>query len=167
MNRRQALSRLSAAAAVPLVGACGFRPLYGGSSDSVFIRDNPLAGVSIALIEDREGQILRNFLIDRFQPDGSDQYRLQTTLNISVENLGVAFDSTTTRSRVVVTANFVLVYEGGTHSFTSRSAGSFSTVLSDYGTLVARQDATERSLREIADEAKVRLVAFLKKQESG
>ena len=167
MNRRQALSGFSAAVAASLLGACGFRPLYGGSSGSAFVRDNPLAGVSIALIEDREGQILRNFLIDRFQPDGSNRYRLSARVSISEENLGVAFDSTTTRSRVVVTVNFQLDYQGGRHSFVSRSAGSFSTVLSDFGTFVARQDATERSLREIADEAKIRLVAYLQKIEAG
>lgn len=166
MNRRQALSCISAAMAASLLGACGFRPLYGGSSDSSFIRENPLAGVSIGVIENREGQILRNFLIDRFQPDGSNVYRLLTRLNIVEENLGVAFDATTTRSRVVVTASFLLEFQGGSHSFTSRSAGSYSTVLSDYGTLVARQDATERSLREIADEAKIRLVAYLEKLEA-
>lgn len=167
MNRRQALSGLTAAAAVSLLGACGFRPLYGGSSDSSFVRDNPLKGVSIDLIENREGQILRNFLIDRFQPDGTKRYRLTTDLDISEQDLGLAFDATTTRSRVVVNAAFSLQYQGGTYEFVSRSAGSYSTVLSDYGTLVARQDATERSLREIADDAKVRLVAFLTKLESG
>lgn len=167
MNRRQALFGLTAATTVSLLSGCGFRPLYGGSSESSFIRENPLKGVSIALIEDREGQILRNFLIDRFQPDGSDRYILTTELNVTEQDLGVAFDATTTRSRVVVTAGFILSYQGGTYSFSSRSAGSYSTVLSDYGTLVARQDATERSLREIADEAKVRLVAFLSKLEAG
>jgi len=167
MNRRQALSGLSAATAFSLLAGCGFRPLYRGSSESSFVRENPLKGVSIALIEDREGQILRNFLIDRFQPDGTNRYTLTTDLAVSEQDLGVAFDATTTRSRVVVTAGFVLSYQGGTYSFSSRSAGSYSTVLSDYGTLVARQDATERSLREIADEAKVRLVAFLSKLEAG
>ena len=167
MNRRHALTGLSAITAVSLLGGCGFRPLYGGSSDSSFIRENPLKGVSIALIEDREGQILRNFLIDRFQPDGSNRYSLTTELTISEQDLGVAFDSTTTRSRVVVSAKFILSYQEDSYSFVSRSAGSYSTVLSDYGTLVARQDATERSLREIADEAKVRLVGFLTKLEAG
>lgn len=167
MNRRQALSVFSSAGALSVLGACGFRPLYGGSSDSAFIRENPLSGVSIGLIEDREGQILRNFLIDRFQPDGSDRYSLSTKLTVVEQDLGVAFDATTTRSRVVVTASFIFVYKGGRHSFTSRSAASYSTVLSDYGSLVARQDATERGLREIADEAKIRLVAFLDKLENG
>lgn len=167
MNRRKVLSAAFALSAVPLVSGCGFRPLYGGTSESSFIRDNPLAGVSIALIEDREGQMLRNFLIDRFQPDGSNLYVLSTELQVSEQDLGIAFDATTTRSRVVVTARFTLRYDGGEHIFVSRSAGSYSTVLSDYGTLVARQDATERSLREIADEAKIRLVAFLSKFGSG
>ena len=167
MNRRQALSGFTSAAALSLLGACGFRPLYGGSSESSFIRDNPLKSVSIALIEDREGQILRNFLIDRFQPDGSNRYTLITNLDVVEQDLGVAFDATTTRSRVIVTAQFFLQYQGNNYSFVSRSAGSYSTVLSDYGTLVARQDATERSLREIADDAKVRLVAFLSKLEDG
>ena len=143
-----------------LLAGCGFRPLYGRN-------DGPsgapsLVEVDIDLIKDREGQILRNFLIDRFQPNGAGRYRLETALIISEQDLGVAEDATTTRSRVLVTANFKLRYGDRTYRFSSRGAGSFSTVQSDYGTLVARQDATERSLRSIADEAKVRVSTFLK-----
>ena len=150
-----------------LLTACGFQPLYGSKSGTVLATESPLNRVRIALIEDREGQILRNLLIDRFQPDGSNRYALVTRLNIVEEDLGVAEDSTTTRSRVIVSANFRLVYGDKTHGFTARSAGSFSTVQSDYGTLVARQNATERSLRDIADEAKVRISAFLRRLENG
>ena len=150
-----------------LLAGCGFQPLYGSKSDTLLTGDDPLTRVSIARIEDREGQILRNFLIDRFQPDGSKQYRLTTALSIVEEDLGVAADSTTTRSRVIVTAVFTLTYGKQQHSFSSRSAGSYSTVQSDYGTLVARQNATERSLRDIADTARVRISAFLRRLENG
>jgi len=158
---------LCAALALGVLAGCGFQPLYGSKSQSVLATDVPLNRVRIGLIEDREGQILRNLLIDRFQPDGSNRYALSTKLSVVEEDLGVAEDSTTTRSRVIVTAAFVLSYGEKKHQFTARSAGSFSTVQSDYGTLVARQNATERSLRDIADEAKLRISAFLRRLENG
>ncbi len=157
----------TALALLGLLAACGFQPLYGSKSGTILAPDSPLNRVNIALIEDREGQILRNYLIDRFQPDGSGRYVLVTSLTVVEEDLGVAEDSTTTRSRIVVNAGFSLTYGENTHEFTARSAGSFSTVQSDYGTLVARQNATERSLRDIADEAKVRIGAFLRRLEGG
>lgn len=165
MNRSPTSLVFLCAAVLALLSACGFQPLYGDrtTNSQTTPTDDPLKDVRIVLIEDREGQILRNFLIDRFQPTGSNLYTLQTKLNIDEQDLGIASDSTTTRSRVVVTARFTLSYGERTHEFASRSAGSFSTVQSDYGTLVARQDATRRSLREIADEAKIRIGAFLRR----
>ncbi len=143
-----------------LVTGCGFQPLYGNKTGGD--GGSALSAVSIALIEDRNGQILRNFLIDRLQPNGSSQYSLQTTLVVTEQDLGTALDSTTTRSRIIANASFALSGPDGYRvSFFSRSAGSYITTESDYATLVAREDAIRRALRDIADEAKIRLASFI------
>ena len=45
--------------------ACGFTPIYGKSANSESVRST-LAQIDIALIPDRDGQMLRNLLMDRF-----------------------------------------------------------------------------------------------------
>ena len=145
--------------------ACEFRPLYG-SSDSAASADvtGLLSQVSVRQIPDREGQILRNFLVDRLGGDRSGAFDLVTRMSISQRDLGTAADSTTTRSRVMITADFVLTIEDETYQFTERSASSFSTVQTDYASLVAREDAVRRGLRDVADAARLRIAAILKRR---
>lgn len=154
---------------VPLlavVSGCGFSPVYQRSPDAsatdVLLE---LAKIDIQNIPDREGQILRNFLSDRIQPRGQAKktlYVLKTNLSVSSSDLGVQLDETTARSRVNVNASYSLSGNGVNHSFRSRSSSSFSTVDVEYASLVAEQDAIERSLRLIADDMTVRIAAVLK-----
>ena len=60
---------LAAAVMAASLGACGFHPLYGDRSIGA-VSTVDLAAVQIDLIRDREGQMLRNELLDRFQPRG-------------------------------------------------------------------------------------------------
>ena len=159
------MARLIVVIALLALAACEFRPLYG-SSNAV---DEPdvtalLSQVSVRRIPDREGQILHNFLIDRLGGGRSGAFDLVTTMSIAQRDLGTAADSTTTRSRVSVTADFTLTVGDETYQFTERSASSFSTVQSDYASLVAREDAVRRSLRDVADAARLRVAAILKRR---
>ncbi|MDJ0684184.1 MAG: LPS assembly lipoprotein LptE [Alphaproteobacteria bacterium] len=159
------MARLILAIALLTLTACEFRPLYG-STNAV---DEPdvtalLSQVSVRRIPDREGQILHNFLLDRLGGGRSGNFDLTTSMSISQRDLGTAADSTTTRSRVSVTANFTLSIGEETYRFTERSASSFSTVQSDYASLVAREDAVRRSLRDVADAARQRIAAILKRR---
>ena len=54
-------------ASILLLSACGFSPMYGANSskNNTAIKTE-LTDIEIALIPDREGQYLRNALIDRF-----------------------------------------------------------------------------------------------------
>ncbi len=51
------------------MGACGFKPVYGTASHDSAV-GAALANVQIDPISDRNGQVLRNNLIDRFYTDG-------------------------------------------------------------------------------------------------
>lgn len=160
---------LSLAVSLPLLtglAGCGFSPVYqsqsGSRSNAILLE---MSKVDIRIIPNREGQILRNFLFDRMQPRGQAEttlYTLTTDLSITTRDLGVQLDETTARSRVDVNANYTLSGDGISRTFRSRSASSFSTVDVEYASLVAEQDAIERSLRAIADEMTVRVAAVLK-----
>lgn len=165
IDRRQLTGLLLLATAGGLAG-CGFSPVYQSAStaqDTDILLE--LSKVDIELIPDREGQMLRNFLLDRMQPRGQaaqTPYKLSTRLKITRRDLGVQLDETTERSRVDVNAVYTLTGEDLNRSFRSRISSSFSTVDVEYASLVAEQDAIERSLRSIAGEMTVRIAAALK-----
>jgi len=148
------------------VSGCGFSPVYQSASsetsNAVLLE---LSKVDIRIIPDREGQMLRNFLFDRMHPRGQAEktmYVLTTDLAVSTRDLGVQLDETTARSRVDVSVNYTLSGNGLNRKFHSRNSSSFSTVEVEYSSLVAEQDAIERSLRSIANEMTVRVAAVLK-----
>lgn len=150
-----------------LVSACGFQPLYAKRSNDIgeiATTDELLASVSINTIKNREGQILRNLLLDRLNPGNhaiAKEYRLITEISISKSGLGVQSDDTTSRSKLTVTANFQLISDHQTHKFSITQVSGYSSTEEEYPTLVAEQDAIERNLREIANDAKIRIALFL------
>lgn len=147
------------------LSACGFSPVYGrgGSSASA---EADLAAVEIGNFEDREGQVLRNLLLDRFNPKGRASrtaYSLSGEIDITSASLGTQLDATTTRSQVTVSVEANLVAFGGSHRFSSQGVASFSTSDTDYASEVARSSAVERSLRVIADDLRLQIATFFEK----
>lgn len=150
-------------------GGCGFSPVYGtlGSSDGSNYVQTELAATRIAIIEDREGQILHNLLLDRFHPNGRNpngQHGLRVELIVDSVDLGTQIDATTTRSRLTVHASAVLSAYGKSEQFRASAVASFSTSESDYASLIAEQDAIERSLVVIADDLRLQIATFFEKQ---
>tara|TARA_Y100001934_G_C11974911_1_gene595845 strand:+ start:114 stop:611 length:498 start_codon:yes stop_codon:yes gene_type:complete len=159
-------SRLLAAIVVAvLLAGCGFRPLYGTAGENRQVAAQ-LAQIRIQTIPDRTGQKLRNFLLDRLNPNGQPAqplYYLQVTINVSRTDLGIERDETATRALLMMTANYqlidrarkVVLVEGST-----QSTNSFNIVASDFATLSAETDATERATREVSDDIKTRLALY-------
>lgn len=148
--------------------ACGFEPLYGTSGDGGVGQSTEvlLSQVKIATIEDRDGQILHNYLLDRLNPRGRPKkphYFLSTTLKTSTSSYGVQRDDTTTRANLTVTANFKLTNtDGKSITFSARRLSGYSKTDSEYSTIVAKEDALDRSLREIANDVRLRVGTYLK-----
>ena len=63
---------LAVIAVAILLAGCGFRPLYGTIGEDLPVTTQ-LAQIRIAAIPDRIGQKLRNFLLDRINPEGQPQ----------------------------------------------------------------------------------------------
>lgn len=162
-------SRLVAALLLALMpvamGACGFSPVYGTASHGGAV-GVALGNVQIDPIADRNGQVLRNNLIDRLYTDGrpaSPRYRLAVALAATEEELGIQKDATATRARLRLQASYELI-EISTGQVVyrtfSRSVISFNLLDSQFAVLATRQDAYDRGLTELADDIRTRLALY-------
>lgn len=149
------------AACLAILGGCGFQPLYGQRDHGSVAAE--LAAIKINLIEDRIGQQLHNFLLDRLNPRGEPAtaiYDLIIALKESKEDLAIRKDATATRANLTLRAEYELqraatgeiLVEGSIRSVTS-----YNIVDSDFATLSAESDARERAVREISEGIKIRL----------
>lgn len=157
--------RIAGLALVLALGGCGFRPLYATHSDGSSAAAG-LRAVAIDLIPDRNGQILRNALLDRFYGDGgptSSRYRLTIVEHSTEELLGIQRDNSATKARMDVTAHYVLVpaaitgKAGAAPPRPLLSGNAQSRVLYDinddqYATLVGKQSAYQQGADDVADQ---------------
>lgn len=167
----QSLSRLSMLLMLALLsgglGACGFTPVYGtaGRPNAAAV-ESALANVQIDPITDRNGQVLRNNLIDRFYADGrpaSPRYRLSVGLAATEEELGIQKDATATRARLRLQASYELIDTTNgqvVYRTFSRSVISYNLLDSQFAILATKQDAYDRGLTELADDIRARLSLY-------
>ena len=147
-----------------LLSGCGFQPVYGthdsGSSTIAALND-----IAIDNIPDRNGQILRNDLIDRLygkNRPSQPTYRLKVALSHSEEDLGILANATATRSLLNVTGDYVLTDAKGNEILkgTAHSVASFDKLDQIYATVAARQDAYDRTLHEVSEQIVNRLSLY-------
>ncbi|MCP5364309.1 MAG: hypothetical protein H6905_03595 [Hyphomicrobiales bacterium] len=108
---RTALSILATTAVL----GCGFRPLYapaGNSADGSAAAQ--LAAVHVDTIADREGQLLRNELVDLLDPGRLGQttaYSLQVILKSHQSDVAYEDTGFATRANLRIDAHYVLVQQ--------------------------------------------------------
>jgi len=153
-----------------LLGGCGFHPLYGDRPRSDY--DADLASIKVNSIPDRLGQQLTLSLRDGFNPYGVKapvRYVLEVKLTASRNDLGIRTDGTASRTQMMVVASFQLkevatdrtVLQGMT-----RTAVSFDSLTDEYANVVARQNAQERSLLDISDDIRTRVLVYVTRHRS-
>jgi len=149
------------------VAACGFEPLYYSTQSS----RNPgplLTTVKINAIADREGQTLRNNLVEKLNPQGEPEnprYTLSVKLTEAQKDLGIESDTSATFSRLQVSGSFALRnLETGNTVFRgiSQSSVSFNVVDSPYGEFAAENSARDRALGQISEDIYIRLGTYFK-----
>ncbi|MBH63516.1 MAG: hypothetical protein CL569_13940 [Alphaproteobacteria bacterium] len=156
--------RSSVVALAALVSACGFEPLHAPSGGAV---PTVLAGIDIAPIPNRLGQVVRNHLLDRLTPLGEPvfaEYRFIVSLRVAKEALAIARDDSATRFNVSLQADYDLVHVRSGNSVLqgeARSVAAYNVVSSDYANVVTERDAELRAARELSDEIKTRLSVYL------
>jgi LPS-assembly lipoprotein len=166
------------AAFLVTLGGCGFQPLYQKQQASDAVIDD-LAQVQVLNLidqvnhDDRLGQKVKNFLLDRLNPGGrpgNPFYVLAVEVGESTTELGVKFTDEATRAKLSMNAIYTLtekktnavLFRGNT-----RSVNSYNIVKSDFATLSAENNAKDRAAREIADDIKLRLGIFFNELRSG
>jgi LPS-assembly lipoprotein len=151
------------------LSACGFRPLYGTSAkvDNGSVA-HTLAQVQIDNIPEREGQYLRNALIDRFYSAGRPTdpvYTLQVTnLREALTDLDITKSSSATRAQMRIDADIILIDHRGAQTAMTRrlvAITSYNVLDSRFTTRVSEEAARQSALDDLAGQIERHLALFL------
>jgi LPS-assembly lipoprotein len=148
-----------------LLAGCGLHPVYGGRSGDATVAG--LSEIRINPIPERVGQVLRNYLSDRMQPEGlrTARYTLDVVLGERRDDLGIQKDSTITFSRLTLTGRFVLKdAASGAVLLTgsARADNSYNQLEGGFPSLSAQEDARSRAAQTVGQEIVARVSLFLK-----
>lgn len=168
------------AAALVLLSACGFTPMYAAPDMAAHVdgaKDGTGAPLSLAQalnaiavepIPERNGQILRNYLLDRLNRGGRPDvplYRLSIALATPSSRSGIQQDDSATRQQLRLSATYRL-HEIGTDrvlsSGVARVTVGFPVLVDEYATLIAERDAMDKGLQDLARDLEMRLGAYLR-----
>jgi len=140
-----------------LLAACGFQPMYGkkaGGRSIAAIHQS----IRIENIPDRDGQFLRNMLLDRLNDAGRPadaRYVLHVApLKKDITNQLVQKDATYTRALMKVSTDIRLVDTVYGTTVLERpflSSGSYNLLDNQLATIVSRDSMTDNLLRELSD----------------
>jgi LPS-assembly lipoprotein len=143
-----------AGATLLFLTSCGFQPLYGGGQASVTAH---YADIAIPNIPDRDGQYLRNVLIDRLYTQGRPtdaRYDLKIDpLRVTLTDLGIQKDATVTRTQVEILAHVQLIDKITGKPLLDRqvrAVGGYDVLDQQYTTVITRQNVTEHVLDDLA-----------------
>ena len=151
------------------VAACGFRPLYSGTN-TLTGGTTALDSVWIQTIPGIPGVKLRNALMDRFYNNGTPDnpaYTLVIVLKEDYRDIVIEKDDTTTRSQLVVRANYRLINQATREVVDKgaiRSNSSYNILSSQYTTLVTQDEARDLAIQDVADKITLRLGVVLQKK---
>lgn len=155
---------------VLLLAGCGFTPLYHSSGGDHRVQA-ALEGIYIDIIPDREGQYLRNRLIDRFHSAGTPdapRYRLSVApLREQRTNLDITKTANTTRAQLRLNSRMVLRDAGNGAILLERdltATASYNVLDSQFTTRVSEENARLNVLDALAQQAEQQIVLFLKRK---
>lgn len=157
-----------------LLSACGFQPMYGthsggGSVQTDIARTSQasLDRIGIDIIPDAEGVYLRNELIDRFYRNGypaEKAYRLSIQpLQETKKDFDITVDLEATRRQLTLKTVMRLIDTASGKELLRRNVkaiSSYDVIGSQFTTRVARQDAREAALNDIARQIELQLTLF-------
>ena len=125
--------------------------------------------IAIENIPDRDGQYLRNALIDRLYRDGraSDvAYKLTLTpLNETQRNLDVTIDSDTTRAQLKIETTMELIDAQSREILIERdinSTASYNVLGSEFANRVSEQSTRENILDDVARQIEMQIGLYFK-----
>lgn len=153
------------------LAACGFEPMYGSHSRGAETIAREGQNIDIANIPDRDGQYLRNLLIDRLYTQGRPAdaaYELRIgPLEKNIINLGIRKDASATRAQLSIVAPMALIDKASGKPVlqrTLRAFGAYNILENQLSTLTSQQDVVDSVLREIRDSAVTELDLFFRRK---
>lgn len=171
------MSWCKARAAVLLVcaalslAACGFEPMYAKSNDGGRQLATALPDIAIDNIPNRDGQYLRNLLMDQLYTHGRPAeapYLLTfSPLEKDIVNLGIRKDATATRAQIQISSRMKLIERVTGKTVLTRdfrSVGAYNLLDNQFATLVSQQSITESLLQEMRDSTVTELSLFFRRQ---
>ena len=145
--------------------SCGYKPIH---QKNLQVSED-LLSISVKNIKDRPGQILKNSLINKLNPEGQrtiKKYNLIVELSESKTELGIRKDMSATRTDLEISVKYILrdiensniLLEGN-----KKSVSSYDVVESVYATLVAEKEARKNGINVLSDDIFTDLAIFFKK----
>jgi len=155
------------------LSACGFSPVYGDkelSGENSQIRDS-LNNIRLGALSNRQGQYLRNALIDRFYKDGypaSPLYQLnlsalstrKTAFDITIESEATRYQlrMATTMTLRDIKTNTVLLKRN------LYALSSYNVLESEFATRAAEESAEQAILDDLSRQIEQQLTLYLAKK---
>lgn len=166
-------NRILVLSAVLVLTSCGFEPMYGNvrfnePTPQEAAIEAQLENIAIGNIPDREGQILRNALIDRFYRNGRPQnpsYTVEVAkIHETKTDLDITKESDATRAQLRLDATVTLRDNQGNTVLTRdlTSIGSYNILTSEFATRVSEDNMRENALNDLARQIELQVVLYLK-----
>ncbi len=154
------------------LSACGFHPVYGVNKYTSVGVEEHLALINIGTIPNREGQYLRNALIDRFYRDGqptNPQYDLSIQpVEERLIGLSITKNADTTRGQLRLKSRFHLKDKKTGEALLSRklhAITSYNILSSNFSTRVSEDNARQNALDDLARQIEQQLALYFKREQ--
>lgn len=147
-----------------LLPSCSINSLYGQESGNT---TQDLHNIYVATIEDRQGQILRNKLIQLLQPNGPAKemkYALKVSLKNTVAQLGILKDATSSLTQFNYHVTFDLIdrcsREVCFSGYTEMTAYYHTIPTSPFSTLTESEFAKKAVIIRLAYDIRRKIAAY-------
>jgi LPS-assembly lipoprotein len=150
---------------------CGFHPLYASNGSDTGPARAGLGLISVAIIPERAGQLLRQALqarLDHGDAPAAKRFDLSVSYGIGQEGLGIQMDNTVTRVRFVGRAWWTLATRDATRATVTTGSARAVDGLNTFDQQYFAQDletetVNRRVTEEIADEITTQLATYFDK----
>jgi LPS-assembly lipoprotein len=157
-----------------LLTSCGFEPMHGTHSNAPAAEaetvSTAMPDMEVASIPDRDGQYLRNLLMDRLYTRGrpaNPPYTLTfSKLVKNIANLGIQKDATATRAQIQISTHMVLIDNNTGKAVLQRdlkTVGAYNLLDDQLSTLMSQQNITDSILQEMRSDAVTELSLYFRR----
>lgn len=160
------ITRLGFLGCLLLLAGCGYQPLYATRADGTSVVQD-LAQVNVEQQDSRVGQMVRNEIVKSTRPAGTsapDRYYLKFVTKGDATTLIDTSDTVHRRVAYNLTAKFNLVDAQTQQTVFSGQAFSkvpYDRLNASFSNVQARTNAEEQAARQVGQEMRTRLAAFL------